>query len=200
MRHISLTPPCPILLTPALVGAWDMLLFSVFLMNSLNKYAPFMISLLLKIVFFFRIYYRKRLRVLSISLEKCKHVIMELPNHCYKPSSTAKLCHTFPKPKCLVDKGQVEDQKDHICCSSVLPESTLTFWYNFSLINLFMQAIQKDVASIFPAIDNTINRCLYGCQRLDMVASLNSCGITSFLYMQCNNPVGFSAIDWPPAS
>ena len=71
---------------------------------------------------------------------------MELPYHCFEPGLTAKLCHNFPKPittdgfKCFdkVDNGHVEVHilflafilelpcyKDHVCCSSKLPESTL---------------------------------------------------------------------------
>ena len=105
-----------ILLKP-LQGAWEILHFSVSLMNRINTteygiFAPCMISLLLKDLLFFRIYNKKGLRVLFIVLESCKHDIMELPNHCCKPGWTAKHCHYFPKPiatgcvKC--DKGHVE--------------------------------------------------------------------------------------------
>ena len=84
-------------------GAWEMLHFSVSLMNRINNIeygivAPCMISLLLKDLLVFIIYYKKRLRVLYNVLESCKHDILELPNPCCKPGWTAKLCHNSSKP------------------------------------------------------------------------------------------------------
>ena len=114
--------------------------------------------------------YRKRFRVHAIVLDPCRQAIMELPHHSYKPGWTAKLCHNFPKPittdcfKCFgkVDKGHVAvysvylafllelpSCKEHVCCSSVLPKSTLTFWSRCSF-----RRFSRIFAIIFPAIDN----------------------------------------------
>ena len=101
--------------------------------------------------------------------DPCKHAIMKLPNYCYEPGLTAKLCHNFPKPittdcvECFgeLDNGHVEVHilfwsfllewpcfKDHVYFSSVLPESTTT------LTLCSFRRSSRIFASILPGIDN----------------------------------------------
>ena len=82
-----------------------------------DTFAPCMISLLLKDLFFQNIL---KETVKSTVRRSCKHDIMELPNHCCKPGWTAKHCHNFPKPiatgcvKC--DKGHAEVHRFFFVC------------------------------------------------------------------------------------
>ena len=91
--------------------------------------------------------------------------------------------------------------EDHVYCISFFSESTLTFWDKSRLIKINIQAIQQNFVSIFPAIDRS------GCHRLYdflsaciveiMNVSLTYFGTASFLYIQWNNSVSFTAMGSP---
>ena len=93
--------------------------------------------------------HRKWIRKLALILDPSNHTVVEQPHYCCESGWRAKLCHNFPKSittdcvKCfgMVHKGHVEVHilflafllklsccEDHVCCFSVLPESTLAFW------------------------------------------------------------------------
>ena len=163
--------------------------------------------------------YRKRFWVFSIILDPWKHAIVELSYRGSEPVWRAKRCHNFPKTIATMSNVLVIMKWSTICSwhfstrswfsVKIMSNVPLSFlnphWLSgTSLIEIFIQTIQTMFANIFPAIDNKemplwlshtwgFPFCLY---RWIMAAS---CGISSFLHMQWNISVSFSAIVGPPA-
>ena len=133
---------------------------------------------------------------------------MKLQHHCYESGWTANRGHDFPESittNCVKSKRLVYIYilflafllklcccEDHVYCLSVFSESTLTFWDKSLLIKMNIQAMQQNFFSIFTAMNRRdmpqwlSQTCgfpfrLYG---WIMRASLNSCGIASFLHIQ----------------
>ena len=148
--------------------------------------------------------------------------LSELQNNCYKPGWTAKhVVIIFQSPSRLWHCQQMSCWGLYF----VFDISVGNAWLKISyLLAFWLSSIHTDLlvefqhdqdihagrsvglASIFPAIDNTIKRCLCACHRVKHFP-LVCMGelllhpwifVGSFLQMQQNNSECFSVISWPP--